>query len=54
MHGAGGGALAGMGHPNFRHGLRSQETQSIRRLVSLLSRAAKELNEGCELLERTL
>ncbi len=40
MHGAGGGALAGADHPNYRHGLRSQEMQSIRRLTSFLSRAA--------------
>ncbi len=45
MHGAGGGALAGADHPNFRHGLRSQEMQEVRRLASLLSRAAWDVIE---------
>jgi hypothetical protein len=45
MHGAGGGALAGVDHPNFRHGLRSQEMQEVRRLASLLSRAAWDVIE---------
>ncbi len=43
LHGADGGALAGAAHPNYRHGLRSQEMRSTRRLVSLTARFGKAL-----------
>jgi hypothetical protein len=37
VHGAGGGAPQGTGHPNYRHGLRAVEMKEMRSLVSLLS-----------------
>jgi hypothetical protein len=40
LHGAGGGAQSGSAHPNYRHGLRSQELRRIRQLASFLRRAA--------------
>jgi hypothetical protein len=42
MHGAGGGAPSGPAHPNYRHGLRSREMQSVRRMISVLCKDAKE------------
>ena len=36
LHGAGGGAPPGNAHPNYKHGMRSQEMLAIRKLVKLL------------------
>lgn len=38
VHGARGGHKGGPDHPKWVHGGRSQETESVRRLVSLLSK----------------
>ena len=38
MHGAGGGAKPGKGHPNYRHGERSGEAAELRSLVNALIR----------------
>ena len=32
IHGAGNGAPSGKAHPNYRHGLRSQEFNAVRRM----------------------
>ncbi len=37
LHGAGGGAPSGSQHPNYRHGMRTQEMQNIRALTRTLS-----------------
>lgn len=42
LHGAGGGAPSGPAHPNYKHGLRTREMEEVRRLVSILSREARE------------
>ena len=41
LHGA--GALSGSQHPNYRHGMRSNLAQDIRRLAGLLQSSAKDL-----------
>ncbi|GIT85021.1 hypothetical protein ROBYS_00370 [Roseobacter sp. OBYS 0001] len=46
LHGAGGGAPRGKAHPNHRHGLRTKEMQDLRRMVSVLSKSAGELDQG--------
>ena len=43
MHGAGGGTRSGSQHPNYRHGVRTNLAQDIRRLASLLQSGAKDL-----------
>ena len=43
MHGAGGGAFSGSQHPNYRHGVRTNLAQDIRRLASLLKSGSKDL-----------
>ena len=43
MHGAGGGAFSGSQHPNYRHGVRTNLAQDIRRLASQLQNSAKDL-----------
>lgn len=43
MHGAGGGASSGSQHPNYRHGVRTNLAQDIRRLASQLQNSAKDL-----------
>jgi hypothetical protein len=43
MHGAGGGAPSGAAHPNFKHGLRTKQMESIRRLASLLGKETREM-----------
>lgn len=40
VHGAGGGHAAGSGHPQWKHGERSQEVVEARLLVGLLTRLA--------------
>jgi hypothetical protein len=42
VHGAGGGAPPGPAHPNYRNGLRTLEMQSVRRMISVLCKDAKE------------
>lgn len=37
LHGAGGGAPSGQSHPNYKHGLRTEEMMAVRRLVSVLT-----------------
>ena len=44
LHGARGGAPRGKTHPNYKHGLRSNEMMTLRRLASYLSRQAKALD----------
>jgi hypothetical protein len=44
-HAEGGGAPDGADHPNFRQGLRTNQMEDVRRLVSLLSRAAGDVIE---------
>lgn len=46
LHGAGGGAPRGKTHPNYQHGLRTKEMQDLRRMVSVLSKSAGELDQG--------
>jgi len=41
VHGAGGGHAAGPGHPQWKHGGRSQEVAAVRRLGSLLTRVER-------------
>ncbi len=41
LHGAGGGAPRGETHPNFKHGLRSKEVETLRKLASLLGKNAR-------------
>lgn len=36
MHGAGGGAVSGSGHPNFKHGARTNGLYDFRALVAQL------------------
>jgi hypothetical protein len=43
VHGAGGGQPAGPAHPNYRHGLRTQKMQTLRRMISVLAREAREI-----------
>ena len=43
MHGAGGGAKPGAGHPNWKHGARSYEAVELRRLVNALSIESRSL-----------
>jgi hypothetical protein len=43
MHGAGGGASAGTDHPNYRHGLRSQEWIAMRKKINDFARFAREI-----------
>lgn len=43
MHGAGGGQPAGSAHPNYDHGLRTKQMETIRRLASLLGKEAREI-----------
>lgn len=45
MHGAGGGAKPGRGHPNWQHGARSRESMALRALVNALDRDARKLME---------
>jgi hypothetical protein len=42
VHGAGGGAPPGPAHPNYRHGSRTKEMQTVKRMISVLCRNAKE------------
>ena len=46
LHGAGGGAPSGTGHPNYRHGTRSKTAIALRRLVMQLQKESAELLEG--------
>lgn len=46
MHGAGGGQPSGSKHPNYRHGMRTKEMETLRRLASLLGREARDLVDG--------
>jgi hypothetical protein len=41
VHGAGGGAPPGTAHPNYRHGFRTKEIQSVRQIISVLCKDAK-------------
>lgn len=41
MHGARGGAKPGKGHPNWKHGERSQEAVALRGLINRLMREAR-------------
>jgi len=41
MHGAGGGARPGPENPNWRHGGRSGETVSLRKMANALGREAR-------------
>ena len=43
VHGARGGAPRGKAHPNYKHGLRSQDMVMLRKLTSLLSKDARKL-----------
>ena len=43
VHGAGGGHAAGASHPRWQHGGRSQEAVAVRRMVSELTREARDL-----------
>ena len=43
LHGAGGGAPSGSAHPNFKHGLRTKQMETIRRLASLLGKEARDM-----------
>ena len=38
MHGAGGGANPGSDHPNYRHGMRSEELKVVRAMTRLLAK----------------
>jgi len=42
MHGARSGAKPGKGHPNWKHGERSQEAVAVRGLLNALGRAAQD------------
>jgi hypothetical protein len=44
MHGAGGGAPSGAVHPNYKHGLRTRQMETIRRLATLLGKEAREMD----------
>ena len=46
LHGAGGGAPSGAAHPNYRHGMRTKQMETVRRLTSILGKEARDLIDG--------
>lgn len=48
MHGAGGGAKAGTTHPNWKHGARSSEAVTLRKVVNALGSESRKLADTIE------
>jgi len=46
FHGAGGGHLAGQGHPSWKHGMRAREWIEERRMLNDLVREAREVERS--------
>jgi hypothetical protein len=46
MHGAGGGAGSGKGHPKYQHGERSRASMSFRASMNVLMRDSRKAKQG--------